>query len=162
MASMAETTELFEIGPTAQKGEHYSDISMSILFSAYASVINSERQAVWQRYNTMLFANSVFLGFLLGGGARSFSDIAIGSAFGLLLCILWLLSFESGMVLFMRLNATAARFSWEGLERERNPFVLTEAWRGNTRRRWIYRGGLFTILVFITGYVVLLLRALVR
>jgi len=66
------------------------------------------------------------------------------------------------MVLFVRLNATAARFSWEGLERERNPFVLTEAWRGTTRRRWIYRGGLFTILVFITGYVVLLLRALAR
>jgi len=57
MASMAETTELLEIGPTAQKGERYSDISMSILFSAYASAINSERQAVWQRYNTMLFAN---------------------------------------------------------------------------------------------------------
>jgi len=145
-----------------QKGERYSDISMSILFSAYASAINSERQAVWQRYNTILFASSVFLGFLLGGGDRSFPDVAIGSAFGLLLCTLWLFSFESGMVLFVRLNAAAARFSWKGLERERNPFVLTETWRGNTRRRWICRGGLFTILVFITGYVVLLLRALVR
>lgn len=159
---MTEAGELFEIGPTAHKGERYSDISMSTLFNAYASVINSERQAVWQRYNTMLFANSVFLGFLLGGGAQSFPDIAIGSAFGLFLSILWLLSFESGMSLFTRLNATAARFTWEGLERERNPFVVAETWRGNTRRRWIYRGGLFTILVFIAGYVVLLLRALAR
>lgn len=162
MASVTETAEPFAIGPTAQKGEHYSDISMSILFSAYASVINSERQAVWQRYNTMLFANSVFLGFLLGGDAQALPDIAVGSIFGLLVSIVWLLSFESGMVLFVRLNATAARFSWEGLERERNPFVLTEVWRGNTKRRWIYRGGLFTILVFIAGYLVLLVRALMH
>ena len=159
---MAEAPELLRIGPTAQKGEHYSDISMSILFSSYASVINSERQATWQRYNTMLFANSVIAGFLLGGSAVSLSDTAMGSAFGLFLSILWLLSFESGMSLFVQLNTTAARFTWEGLERERNPFVVGEIWRGNTRRRWIYRGALSTILMFIVGYVVLLIRALER
>ena len=56
---MGETRE-YPIQPTApQVTEQYSDISLTGLFNAHTAIINSERQAIWQRYNVLLLANAV-------------------------------------------------------------------------------------------------------
>jgi hypothetical protein len=66
MAQQPETTEAggFLIEGTGQpKTAQLSDISMTGLFNAHVATINSERQAIWQRYNIMVFANSIIFAF---------------------------------------------------------------------------------------------------
>ena len=151
--------QLFSIAPTAptKDSDTYSDIAMTGLFNAYVSTINSERQVIWHRYNIMLIANSIIFGFLVraGTGVPPFRDTVFGVIVGWVLCFVWWRMFSDGIDLFGRWNKNAARFSWPEVERERNPYVISEAWRGNTKGRGIYWGALATICLFALGYAVL-------
>ena len=167
---MTEQTNLepaMPIDPTGmQKTEQYTDISMTGLFNAHVTTINSERQVIWMRYNTMLFANSVIVNVLGRKDVDRFTLWGL-SIVGIGLCCFWMLMLNHGWELFRRWNRNALRFSWQNLEPERNPYVISEAWRTKvtkdgatkeTKGGWIYDGAVYTIWLFILGYIFLFIK----
>ena len=148
---MAEAQE-YSVQPTApQATEQYSDISLTGLFTTHTAVINSERQAIWQRYNVMLIANAVNFGFL-AGGVRTTVEIALGTIFGLLLCaIWWIISREGWMLIGMQIDR-AIQFAWTALDREANPFRIGLAYESGVMGGQIYRMARAVICLFTVMY----------
>jgi hypothetical protein len=164
-AQQSETAkaEGFLIESTGQaKSAQFSDISMTGLFNAHIATINSERQAIWQRYNIMVFANSIIFSLSVSGITEYGTETITGAAVGLVLCVIWWSTFKSGLQLYELWNENAAKFAWQGLDENVNPHVISRKWRENLRgfQRTaggpVYFGGVLTILIFALGYVGLL------
>ena len=100
--------------------EKHTDIAQTGLFNACISVVNSERSAVWQRYNTMLIANSIIIGFLVKHELGQALYVVAGCAFGLLLCVLWWLITEDGWRFFNLYSDIASRFRWPHIDEDVN------------------------------------------
>jgi hypothetical protein len=99
------------VNPTAtQKGEH-TDIALTALYNAHVSLINSERQATWQRFNIMLLANSLLIGLMSQKSELSLG-IVIGMLFGLVLCFLWWKLIRQSYLVFNMYADDAMRFFW--------------------------------------------------
>lgn len=82
----------YEIRPTSPREieeGRYTDISLSNLFGAHVTQINSVRQAIWARYTAMLIANSVLSAFT-SSAALPLPQRLAGPVAGLLLCGVWL------------------------------------------------------------------------
>lgn len=144
----------YDVAPTAQVSptNQYSDIALMGLFNSHISIINSERQAIWQRYNTMLLGNTIVFGFLAGAQQRTTLEVCFGTFFGLLLCAAWLVLTVSGWILFTMRVDVAGRFSWPTLDKEANPILTGFRYRSGTKGGWIYRMAVFVIVLFIVGY----------
>ena len=123
----------YEVQPTAlQVTEQYADIALSGLFNAHANQINSERQAIWQRYTAMLVANSLVFAFM-GGVAPSLYRPIAGSIAGIVLCAIWYGMTKSGWTVFRMRVDRALEFSWPTLGPQANPFRVTMEYE---RGRW--------------------------
>src|SRR2546426_319269 len=70
MEDESALTQGYNVQPTGapdSKGNpQYTDISLTALFNAHISMINTQRQTIWQRFTSMILANSIILGFLRG------------------------------------------------------------------------------------------------
>jgi hypothetical protein len=91
---------------------------MTGLFNAYVSLINSERQVLWQRYNILLAANSVILGFIVNRVANPLHqfELAVSCIFGFLLCIAWGVLTWCAWNIFTTWNSEAEKFMWLGVD----------------------------------------------
>jgi hypothetical protein len=144
------------------KTAQFSDISMTGLFNAHVATINSERQAIWQRYNIMFFANSIIFAFSVSEITAYGAETITGAVVGLVLCVIWWRMFKSGLELYELWNENAAKFLWQGLDESANPYSISERWR--KERRGVEKGkgglvsfgGVLTIVIFGLGYVGLL------
>lgn len=151
---MAEAQE-YSVRPTApQATEQYSDISLTGLFTAHTAIINSERQAIWQRDNVMLIANAVNFGFL-GAGARAIGEIALGTGFGLLLCAIWWVITTEGWVFISMQIDRATQFAWTALDRDANPFRIALAYERGILGGRIYLMARAVICLFAAAYLIL-------
>jgi hypothetical protein len=102
---MGQTTQpLAQPVPVPQTGSaistNYSDIAMTNLFISYVHLINSERQAIWQRYQAMLLGNSIILGLVVRTGGISSHELIAATVLGLALCTAWLVMTKSRWKLF--------------------------------------------------------------
>lgn len=81
-----------QIKPTARKQpvdeEQFSEVAVTALFNAHIATRNSERQAIWQRYNAMFLVNSIVIG-VLSRETLNFLESIIDISFGICICILW-------------------------------------------------------------------------
>ena len=156
MAEPQITPILFEVRPTAaQATEQYADIALTGLFSAHTAIINSERQAIWQRYNVMLIANAIVLGFI-SGGTRTKEEIIAGSLFGLTLCVMWWVITASGWNLLAMRTAIALQFQWPGLNPAANPFGISIVYGRGAIGGMIYYVAITVIVLFSLGYMAVL------
>lgn len=152
---MAELRE-FQIRPTApQATNQYADIALTGLFSVHAGQINSERQAIWQRYNVMLAANSIVFAFL-ALGTRSKWELFVGGTFGILLCAAWWILTESGWRLLGMRIERALQFRWLGLDTTVNPFEVSVAYGRGGIGGMIYYVAIAVICLFILGHILIL------
>ena len=146
---------LFEVRPTApQVTEQHADIALTGLFNAHTAIINSERQAIWQRYNVMLLGNAIIFGFL-AGGTRTASEMIFGIIFGIALCIAWWVITESGWRLLGTRTARALQFQWSGLNESINPFEISIAYGHGSVAGMIYRVAFLVIELFMAGHLFL-------
>ena len=115
-------TEPIIVNPHFKDGdkEKHTDIAQTGLFNACISVVNSERSAVWQRYSTMLIANSIIIGFWVKHESGQSLHVVAGSVLGLFLCILWWLITEDGWRFFNLYSNIAGRFRWSHIDNEVN------------------------------------------
>lgn len=101
------------------KKEH-TDIAQTGLFNSCISVVNSERSAIWQRYSTMLIANSIIIGFLVKHEFGQSLFVLAGSVLGIFLCVLWWLITEDGWRFFKLYSEIAGRFQWPNIDKDIN------------------------------------------
>lgn len=101
---------------TKEAGETvYTDIAQTSLYNATISVINSERTAIWQRFSSMLVANSVVFGFLVKQSSFHDHIVLVGSFLGMILCFFWWLLTKDGWRYFNVYSNIAMRFQWPSL-----------------------------------------------
>ena len=153
------TPLLFEVRPTApQVTEQYADIALTGLFNVHAGQINSERQAIWQRYNIMFGANSILFAFL-ALGSRSKSELFVGALFGVMLCTAWWAITVSGWRLIRVRIEVALQFQWQGLNAVANPFEAGVYGRG-IAGGMIYYVAISVIAFFILWHTLVLIYSL--
>ncbi|OGZ97434.1 MAG: hypothetical protein A3J10_00820 [Candidatus Sungbacteria bacterium RIFCSPLOWO2_02_FULL_54_10] len=159
MAENAEpqiTPISIEVRPTAgQATEQYADIALAGLFNTHVAIVNSERQAIWQRYNVMLVGNAVIFAFL-SGGMRTKTETALGVLFGLLLCTAWWVITASGWNLLAMRIQRGLQFGWQGLPLDANPFEVSLTYGRGSIGGMIYYVAFSVIALFISGYVIIL------
>jgi hypothetical protein len=141
---------------------HHTDIAMAGLFNAHVATINSERLAIWQRYNAMLLANAIVFGFLARQGSLKTLEVLFGTLFGVVLCVCWLVLTVSAWNLFNLWYTNARRFSWPKLDEGANPLEVAVPWYQGTTGGWIYRIAIITIFLFMLGYLFLLFHHLLQ
>jgi hypothetical protein len=146
------TTNPIEIAPTGQAtttGVH-SDAAMTQLYSCYIQLINSERQAIWQRFAAMIMANSFLIGFLSKDNSQT---VALSVTIcGFAVTILWLLMTIRGWRHFFRLYQAAQAFSWTalpGINPTRIGLSGLQAWW----RDIVFLSALITIVIFLFLYI---------
>lgn len=100
--------------------KEHTDIAQTSLFNSCVSVVNSERNAIWQRYSTMLIANSIIIGFLVKHEFSQSLYVLAGSLLGICLCILWFLITEDGWRFFGLYSELAGRFQWPNIDEDIN------------------------------------------
>jgi hypothetical protein len=122
---------------------------MTALFSSHVAMLNSERQAIWQRYSAMLVANSFFLAFL------DRQRPGFGAIVGLVLCAAWGITTWSGYRLFFQQITGIEEFEFPGPPPARNPIVVSADYvRGGD---WIYRMAFTVVALFAVAYLKLLI-----
>jgi hypothetical protein len=135
----------------------HADMVIASLLNAHISTINSEQQAIWQRYTAMLLANTVVFGVFTQVQAPTTPQVYFVSGFGVALCVAWLVSTISGFRWFSRRLEASKRFAWPALtaiEAYANPVNIGTDWAQG--RRWIARMAVFVIGLFILAYAFLL------
>jgi hypothetical protein len=131
------------------------DVVTMNLLDAHISIVNSERQAIWQGYAAMLIANAIVLGVFSREHAPTTLQMYFVSGFGLALCTAWLVMTISGFTaFFVRLDASK-HFSWSqlaALGEYANPLDIDAHWTQRPRGRWIFRMAVFVIVLFMLAY----------
>jgi hypothetical protein len=140
--------------PLEVRHRYYSDASMVNLFNAGVSIMNGEQNLIWQRFNIMLVANSVILGFLSKSKDLQLGEMIGGTIFGLLLCVAWLSFTRASFSYFSRWMEELKRFFWTNLP-EANPIknldIQKVPWGG-----YSYLTSKLVIALFMVSYVFLL------
>jgi hypothetical protein len=135
------------------------DLVIVRLLEAHTSIINSERQALWQAYAALLLANAIMLAMFPREQGPTMLQAYFASGFGLALCTAWLVLTLNGFAMFfMRLDASS-QVSWSQLAdlgEYANPFDIDSHWAQRLRARWVFRMAVFVIVLFMLGYVFLL------
>lgn len=155
---MTDNPPGYVVEPTAQStGDRHTDIAKTGLFNACVSVVNSERQTIWQRYNAMLVGNAVVLAFQRGSPAHSFENL-IGSGMGFLLCVFWWMLTIDGWRFYDLYCKQAAKFSWPAIDGEANIMQCQYAEYDKIRGDRIKKYALGVIGLFALGYALLFAR----
>ena len=148
----------YSIIPTSNKDDTYSDIALTGLFNAHVALLNSERQAIWQRYNVMVLANSLIVVFLTQGD-REKNEIILAAIFGLLLCFVWWKISSEGWKVFSAYRNLGLRFSWAQFDtkdnKESNPLALHLEVENKRMGGPILLYARFIILLFMGIYLLL-------
>jgi hypothetical protein len=135
------------------------DLVITSLVNAHVSIINTERQALWQRYSAMLLANAVLLGFFTQLQPPTRLQVYFASGFGLVLCLAWLVLTVHGFRLFLMRLDLSSRFAWSelsALDEYANPITIGIDWVGGPRGGWMFRKALIVIGLFMLAYTFLL------
>lgn len=97
-----------------------SEVALTNLFSMHVAIINASKQLIWQRYNVMMTASTIVLGFNLTAdpshGTRPFATVV-----GLSICGFWGVMTVGGWIHMLHRTAVAGRFGWKGLAPSLNP-----------------------------------------
>jgi hypothetical protein len=160
----------------AQPYPYYSDIAMTNLFNGYLSLINFERQALWQRYQAILLANSIILTMVSGFLKEVLQDRVEGKeppqiigldvvavvVFGMLLCVAWLYMTRTARKSFEAWVEKGKQFAWKGIGTQYQMFFdpinpLLDDVQQKRRTRILQYAGLIPVL-FIFGYMHLFYR----
>jgi hypothetical protein len=137
----------------------FPDSVIMSLLDAHISIINSERQAIWQSYAAMLVANAIILGIFSREQPPTRLQVYFASGFGLALCIAWLVLTVNGFAMFfMRLDASSHLFGSQlgALGEYANPFNVDAPWAQMPRGRWVFRMAVFVVVLFMLAYTFLL------
>lgn len=153
----------------------HTDIAQTGLYNATVSIVNSERNAVWQRYSAMLIANSIVLGFLSKQNADQATFTIPGAILGIILCFFWWLLTEDGWKFFNIYSKLAMRFTWPdiGGDLNSNEVMVEEFNRVTSEGRFkfinrfnkgdrIKTSAFAVILLFVCFYTYFLLLALFK
>jgi hypothetical protein len=95
----------------------------------YVDLVNSERQAIWARYATMVVGNSlIFNAIILGGRTSETVNLPYNAAgillcFGIILCVIWTVMTWVGWNWFRDLQEDAKKLCTGG---SINPFTQTK------------------------------------
>jgi hypothetical protein len=137
----------------------YGNITMASLLNAHIAAINSERQALWLRYGTMLQTNALLYGFFMTARALTTLQVSFAAGFGLALCMTWLVLTISGFRLFsLRLDVASrlAQSELAAIDEYANPMNTAIPWRYGPRGRWLLPMMVLIIVLFMLAYVFLL------
>jgi hypothetical protein len=135
------------------------DLVITSLVNAHISLINAERQALWQRYTALLLANAILLGFFTHLQATTRFQVYFASGFGVALCLAWLVSTISEMRLFLiRLDVSSrfARSELSAFKRYANPLTIDIQRVQGSQGRGFFRMAIVIIGLFMLGYMFLL------
>jgi len=136
--------------PATFDGSQHTDIAGTQIFLAAVQILNSERQALWQRYAAMIVAHTFLINVLPRADQN---EQIIFSMCGLWLCVVWFFVTAIPWYYYDRMVNNAASFTWVGFPRNVNP--LSE---GVTLSRHFSWGGALkffsfsTILPFVVVY----------
>jgi hypothetical protein len=137
----------------------YPHMTMASLLNAHISNVNSERQALWLRYGTMLQTNALLYGFFMTARALTTLQVGFAAGFGLALCMTWLVMTISGFRLFSLRLGVASRFAQSELaaiDEYANPLNTAIPWRYGPKGRWLLPMMVLVIVLFMVAYVFLL------
>src|SRR5262249_13797225 len=109
--------EAYEVHPS-EPNNRYTDAAMMTFFHTHISVAMNSANLVWQRFNIMVLANAIILGFL--SNKKDYA-IVFGSLLGLLLCACWYGLISSEWEYFQRWMELSRRFTFHELSMEPNP-----------------------------------------
>ena len=136
-------------GPAIATARH-NDTALTQMYSCYIQLINSERQAIWQRFAAMIMANSFLIGFLSKDNTTGIAIAVAGC--GLAVSISWLLMTIRAWTHFYRLYQAAQAFSWGALPGI-NPARIDLPGSYTWWRDIVFLSALATISVFLILYV---------
>jgi hypothetical protein len=145
---------------------YYSDIAMTNLFNGYLSLINFERQALWQRYQAMLIGNSIILTiistFLTKPPADSKPFLALTKyevyaalTFGTVLCVAWGIMTWYAWGAYDEFVEGGKKFIWDKLTGSTTPFQKINplnTYINYAKRKWVRGTASFVIVIFIAFY----------
>ena len=137
----------------------YGHMTIASLLNAHIAAINSERQALWLRFATMLQTNAIIYGFFMTARALTTLQVSFAAGFGLALCMAWLVMTISGFRLFsLRLDMASrlAQSELAAIDEYANPINTAIRWRYGPRGRWLFPMMVLTIVVFMLAYAFLL------
>lgn len=158
-----------EVQPHMTKAEgqlKHTDIAVTSLYNATVSIVNSERQTIWQRYNALLLANTVVFGFI-NRSELSSAHVVIACVVGLFLCFFWWTLTKDGWRFFEAYCQMAKRFRFPAVDDEVNANVAMfeefKNWESKSPLMGRFNGGdtiktaaLGVILLFAVGYIFIL------
>jgi len=170
--SWEEQTTQINIGKSIEKTEIQITEPSEIYTTLYSSVVlfvNNEALLIWNRYNTMLAANSLIaalLGVILAKGALTIVEatlILCGSLFGLYLSWQWRGLTKRGWELEHYWVKYAESFKWNGLKNPMDPYSewCIKAGRGEGLADWISVYAHRVINLFMLGYSIAVAIALI-
>lgn len=143
-----------EVKPTGNKGGAvYTDTALTNVFIAHVTLLNSERQTIWQRYNVMLLANSLVITFLTR--TDSALETLFGVIFGLVLCCVWFEISKEGWKVFKMYEEAGMRFYWTEFAESVNPLKVHGEYEGTQSGGNIFKFALDVIWIFIGAYILL-------
>lgn len=156
-----KNVEVLPTGPETSTKLH-NDIAIAGLVNAQFSIVNSERQVIWLRYNSMLIANSVAFGFLNNISSHSSFEILFGCSFGIVLCIFWELLTRDGWKFYELYCDCAQKIVWPKIDKMANPmqYQNSEFQKVSEGKNKFYSGdrikwfAIQIIHLFILGYFV--------
>ena len=152
-------TAPIDVLPHLPDGKH-TDIAQTALYNSVVTVANLEATVVWQRYNSILIANSVILAVVNSATLEPHKPVkAILEFIGMLLCGFWGCLTEEGWHFWRTYSTMAARFRWSKIDNEVNVFeVMYERFR--RRGQSIRTSAIAIVLLFLAIYLVLFLSTL--
>jgi hypothetical protein len=138
----------------------HTDVAATALYNTIVSRANVEAQVVWQRYNSILIANSVILYAVNSTAMESHPRLkALLGVIGLLLCVLWGVLTWEGWHFWNTYSTMAARFRWPKIDDQVNVYEVMFD-RFEQRGPRVAIAAFFIILLFIAIYLALLISAL--
>jgi hypothetical protein len=145
-----------ELSPT----HHYSDTAMTELFTAHVLLFNQEVAGLWQRYNTMLLANSALFSFFAMRAYYTNHEVLITLVLGLVLCTAWGVITWTGSTYQQIWLDAAQRFHWGENDPESRPVNPFSYFHVERQKKLIPR--LLTrivlasvVIIFVMSYIAL-------
>ena len=129
----------------------YSDIAMTNLVGLHVHQVNSERQAIWQRYSAMLIANSIFFGVLMNRSLGKTETVVV-TLIGVVLCYFWWKVTKAGWNIFDKRWKAALDFYWENLPENAHPYKETLQYFKDYQGDIISKMALLIIYLFVISY----------
>jgi hypothetical protein len=148
MSGQFSHSQIAPTGPESATTIH-NDTALTQLYSCYIQLINSERQAIWQRFAAMIMANSFLIGFLSRDNTTGVAIAVTGCGFAV--TIFWLLMTVRAWVHFFRLYKAAQAFSWLAFPGI-NPTLIDLPGSYTWWRDIVFLSALATIAVFLFLY----------